>query len=132
MLLFFGKGSIKKMKKILALILVLVMSMSLVACGADKVKNFDQLDTNKFNAFLNGDGDCVVLYEGVIDDAVMGATLSDEKGTSVTLAKDNIFKNGDGHSGLWFGDCEAAVGDTLNLTLSKDGFESISFTVTVQ
>ena len=109
MLLFWGKGSIKKMKKILALILVLVMSMSLVACGADKVKDFDQLDTNKFNAFLNGDGDCVVLYEGVIDDAVMGATLSDEKGTSVTV-----------------------VGDTLNLTLSKDGFESISFTVTVQ
>ena len=120
------------MKKILALILVFVMSMSFVACGADKVKDFDQLDTSKFNAFLNGDGDCVVIYEGVIDDAVMGATLSDEKGASVTLTKDNIFKNGDGHSGLWFEDCEAAVGDTLNLTLSKDGFESINFTVTVQ
>lgn len=66
------------------------MSMSVVACGADKVKSFDQIDTSKFSAFLNGDGDCVVIYEGNIDGAVMGATLS------------------------------------------KDGFESISFTVIIQ
>ena len=120
------------MKKLLSMFLVAVMCMSLVACGGDKVKNFDELDTSKFNAFLNGDGDCVVLYEGNIDDVVMGATLANEDGVSVTFTKDNIFKNGDGHSGLWFEDCNAAVGDTLNLTLSKEGFESISFTVTVQ
>lgn len=120
------------MKKILSMLLVAAMCMSLVACGGDKVKTFDQLDPSKFNAFLNGDGDCVVIYEGNIDDAVMGATLADEDGVSVTLTKDDIFKNGDGHSGLWFGDSDVAVGDTLNLTLSKEGFESIRFSVTVQ
>ena len=120
------------MKKLLSMFLVAVMCMSLVACGGDKVKNFDELDTSKFSAFLNGDGDCIVLYAGNIDDVVMGATLANEDGVSVTFTEDNIFKNGDGHSGLWFGDCNAAVGDTLNLTLSKEGFESISFTLTVQ
>ena len=120
------------MKKIVSLVLVSLMSLSLIACGNNKVKDFDQLDTSKFNAFLNGDGDCVVIYEGVIDEAVMGASLSDDEGTTVLLTKENIFKNGDGHSGLWFADCDASQGDTLNLTLSKEGFESISFTVTVQ
>ena len=120
------------MKKLFALLLAVVMCFSLAACGGDKVKNFDELDTSKFNAFLNGDGDCIVLYAGNIDDVVMGATLANEDGVSVTFTEDNIFKNGDGHSGLWFGDCNAAVGDTLNLTLSKEGFESISFTLTVQ
>ena len=99
-------------------------------CG--NVKDFNQLETGKFNAFLNGDGDCVVIYEGMIDEAVMGATLSDDEGASVTLTKENLFKNGDGHSGLCFADCDAVQGDTLNLTLSKEGFESITFTVTVQ
>ena len=120
------------MKKLFALLLAVVMCFSLAACGGDKVKNFDELDTSKFSAFLNGDGDCIVLYAGNIDDVVMGATLANEDGVSVTFTEDNIFKNSDGHSGLWFGDCNAAVGDTLNLTLSKEGFESISFTLTVQ
>ena len=120
------------MKKIIALLLVAVMCFALVACGGNKVKNFDELDVSLFSAFLNGDGDVVVIYDGVIDEAVMGATLADEEGVSVALTEENIFKNGDGHSGLWFEDCEANVGDTLNLTLSKDGFDSVSFTVTVQ
>ncbi len=80
------------MKKIVSVVLVSLMSLSLIACGNNKVKDFDQLDTSKFHEFLNGEG----------------------------------------HSGVWFADCDVSQGDTLNLTLSKEGFESISFTVTVQ
>ena len=121
------------MKKLFALLLVVIMSFSLVACGSgDKVKNFNELDTSKFSAFLNGDGDCVIIYDGKIDDAVIDGTLADDNGVSITLTKENIFENRDGDSGLWFGDCEVKAGDTLNLTLSKEGFESLSFTVTVQ
>ena len=122
------------MKKMIALLLVAVMGLSLVACGnnVEKIKNFNELDTTKFWGFLNGDGDFLVMYEGVIDDAVMGATLTDENGASVVLSKDTITKNGDGYSLLYFAECEVAVGDTIQLTLSKEGYENLSFTVEVQ
>ena len=110
------------------------MGLSLVACGSnvEKIKNFDELDTSKFWGFLNGDGDFLVMYEGVIDDAVMGATLTSENGASVVLSEETITKNGDGYSLLYFAECKAAVGDTIQLTLSKDGYENLSFTVEVQ
>lgn len=39
------------MKKIIALLLVAVMCFALVACGGNKVKNFDELDVSLFSAF---------------------------------------------------------------------------------
>lgn len=78
------------MKKLIALLLVAVMCISLVACGSkvEKIKNFDELDTTKFWGFLNGDGDFLVMYEGVIDDAVMGATLTADNGATQKFNKD--------------------------------------------
>lgn len=122
------------MKKLIALLLVAVMCISLVACGSkvEKIKNFDELDTTKFWGFLNGDGDFLVMYEGVIDDAVMGATLTADNGARVVLSEETITKNGDGFSLLYFADCKVEVGNKVQLTLAKEGYESISFTVDVQ
>lgn len=122
------------MKKLIALLLVAVMCISLVACGSkvEKIKNFDELDTTKFWGFLNGDGDFLVMYEGVIDDAVMGATLTASNGASVVLSEETITKNGDGYSLLYFAECKVEVGSKVQLTLAKEGYESLSFTVEVQ
>ena len=122
------------MKKMIVLLLAAVMVLSLVACGSniEKIKNFDELDTTKFWGFLNGDGDFLVMYEGVIDDAVMGATLTADNGASVVLSEETITKNGDGYSLLYFAECKVEVGSKVQLTLAKEGYESLSFTVEVQ
>ena len=122
------------MKKMIAVLMLAVIGLSLISCGSnvEKIKNFDELDTTKFWGFLNGDGDFLVMYEGVIDDAVMGATLTAENGASVVLSKDTITKNGDGYSLLYFAECKVEVGSKVQLTLAKEGYESLTFTVEVQ
>ena len=121
------------MRKILSLILTAVVCFSFVACGGkvETVKTFDSLDSGKFSGFINGDGDLMVLYEGEIDDAVMDATLTDANGASVKISEDLLTKNGDGWSGILFEECNADAGDSVQLTLTKDGYSELSFTLEV-
>ena len=121
------------MKKAFSLFLALVMCLTLVACGSsvEKIDDFGQLDPAKFKGLINGDGYFLVLYEGDIDEAVAGATLAVVDGPSVTLTANNK-KNPRGCSLLFFEDCKVALGDTVQLTLSKEGYETISFTVVVE
>lgn len=127
------------MRKFFALVLAVMMLLSLAACSGSSepqpkpevIKEFDQLDPAKFHGALSGDGYFLVLYEGVIDDAVMGAVLSAEGG-SVTLSEATIVKNPDGNSLLFFEQVTAKLGDTIPLTLEKEGYDTLSFTVTVE
>ena len=87
------------MKKFFVLISALTMILSMTACGGstsgngdnstsakpEVIKDFEDLDTSKFHGGLSGDGYFLVLYEGVIDEAVMGAVLKTADGVSVTL-----------------------------------------------
>ena len=121
------------MRKFLALLLTAVMCISFVSCGSkvENVKTFDNLDSAKFSGFINGDDKLIVMYEGEIDEAVMNATLTDENGSSVTISEDLLTKNGDGWSGILFEECEAAAGDSVKLTLTKDGYNALTFTLEV-
>lgn len=92
---------------------------------------FDKIDKGSFNAFINSDGDCIIHYRGFIHDVVRGATLSDDSGNAVLLTEENMFMNGDGYSCFWFGLRKVKVGEKFNLTLSKEGFESLTFKVEV-
>ena len=89
------------------------------------ITNFNELDADQFAAFIGGNKQLALLYYGVIDKAVMGATLTAEDGTTVEVAKNIVDKNGDGHSLLWFKEYKAKKGDTVSITLSKDGYEDI-------
>jgi len=122
------------MKKIFALVLAAVMVAAMVACGSnvEQVKNFDELDTSKFHGCINGDGDFLVMYEGDIDKAVMGAVLMTADGASVTLSEETVFKNPDGNSLLFFEQVSVKMGDTVQLTLEKEGYEKLVFEVTVE
>lgn len=89
------------------------------------ITNFNELDADQFAAFIGGNKQLALLYYGVIDKAVMGATLTAEDGTTVEVAKNIVDKNGDGHSLLWFKEYKSKKGDTVSITLSKEGFEDI-------
>lgn len=121
------------MKKLFALLLTIVISVSFVACGSkvETIKGFDNLDTSKFFGFINGDGDLTITYEGVIDEAVIDATLTDENGASIKITNDLLSKNGDGWSSIFFAECNAEAGDNIQLTLSKDGYNELSFTLDI-
>ena len=129
------------MKKIFCFFLAAIMLVSLVACGnsnagesvkPEVIKNFDELDVSKFHGCMSGDGYFLVLYEGVIDEAVMGAVLTAEGGENVTLSEAMIVKNPDGNSLLFFEQVSAEMGDVVSLTLEKEGFEKLVFDVTVE
>lgn len=129
------------MKKIFCILLAAIMLLSLVACGnsnagesvePEVIKNFDELDVSKFHGCMSGDGYFLVLYEGVIDEAVMGAVLTAEGGENVTLSEATIVKNPDGNSLLFFEQVSAEMGDVISLTLEKEGFEKLVFDVTVE
>ena len=117
------------------------MALSMVACGnsnidespkPEVIKNFDELDTSKFHGCISGDGYFLVMYEGVIDEAVMGAVLTAEGGANVILSEETIVKNPDGNSLLFFEQVSVAKGDIVPLTLEKEGFEKLVFDVTVE
>lgn len=110
------------------------MIIGLSACGfkAPVISDFNELDTTKFHGGLSGDGYFLVLYEGVIDDAVMGAVLTADDGTSVTLSEYMIVNNPDGNSLIIFNEYKAQKDDKVSLTLDKEGFEQLSFVVTVE
>ncbi|MBE6030582.1 MAG: hypothetical protein E7225_03170 [Clostridiales bacterium] len=122
------------MKKVLLVFLALVMILSMAACGEkpEVIENFDDLDTTKFHGALSGDGNFLVMYEGSIDEAVMGAVLATPDGTSITLSEDTIVKNPDGNSLLWFEQVVVSTGDTVALTLEKEGYEKLEFDVIVE
>ena len=122
------------MKKILALVLSLVMVFTMAACGdkPEKIANFDELDCAKFHGCMSGDGYFLVLYEGVIDEAVMGAVLMAEDGESVVLSEETIVKNPDGNSLLFFEQLSVEMGDVVQLTLEKEGYDKLVFEVTVE
>lgn len=121
------------MKKLLSLILTAVVCISLAACGGkvETIKTFDSLDSGKFSGFINGDENLIVLYEGEIDDAVMGATLTDANGASIKISEDLLSKSGDGWSGILFEECKVNAGDSVQLTLTKDGYSDLSITLEV-
>lgn len=131
------------MKKILALLLAIMTVFSLTACGGSSngtdetytpevIKNFDELDTSKFHGCINGDGDFLVMYEGDIDKAVMGADLMTADGASVKLSEATIVKNPDGNSLLFFEQVSVKSGDVVHLILEKEGYEKLTFDVTVE
>lgn len=90
------------------------------------ITNFDALEANQFSAFIGGNGQLALLYYGVIDEAVMGATLTAEDGATMEITENIVDKNGDGHSLLWFKGYKAKRGDTVSVTLFKEGHEDIS------
>ena len=122
------------MKKILAFVLAAVMALSLAACGnkAEVINDFGAWDTAKFHGCINGDGDFLVMYEGMIDQAVMGAVLMTEDGASVTISEQTLAKNPDGNSLLFFEQVEVEVSDTVRLILEKEGYETLEFDVIVE
>lgn len=95
------------------------------------VANFDELDENEFAAFIGGNGQLALLYYGVIDEAIMGATITAEDGTTVEVKENIVDKNGDGNSLMWFKEYKAKRDDTVSITLSKEGYEDISLTLYV-
>jgi hypothetical protein len=122
------------MKKMVVSILAVMMALALVSCGnrPEVIENFEDLDTSKFHGCISGDGYFLVLYEGVIDEAVMGAVLMTESGESVTLSEETIVKNPDGNSLLFFEQVSVEMGDTVSLALEKEGYEKLVFDVTVE
>ena len=89
------------------------------------ITEFNELDASQFAAFIGG-GKLALLYYGVIDEAVMGATLTAEDGTSVEITESITDKNGDGNSLLWFKEYKAKSGDMISVILSKEGYEDLS------
>ena len=55
-----------------------------------------------------------------------------EDGKSVTLSKYTVLKNPDGHSLLFFEEVAVKTGDVVKLSLEKEGFDTLSFEVTVE
>lgn len=88
--------------------------------------NFDELAAYNFHGFIDGAGQFSLVYYGIIDEAILGATLTAEDGSSVVVTEDIIDKNGDGHSLLDFKEFKANREDTVSITLSKEGYEDIS------
>ena len=131
------------MKKIFALVLAIMTVFTMTACSGsgagteesyvpEVIKNFDELDTSKFHGCINGDGDFLVMYEGDIDEAVMGAILMTADGAAVKLTEATVVKNPDGNSLLFFEQVSVKSNDVVQLILEKEGFEKLTFDVTVE
>lgn len=95
------------------------------------VTDFAELAADQFTAFIGGNGKLAILYYGVVDEAVMGATLTAEDGTTLEITEKVLDKNGDGHSMIWFKDYKAKKKDTISVTLSKDGYDEIPLSLNV-
>lgn len=87
--------------------------------------NFDELAAYNFFGFINGDKKFMLLYYGVCDEAILGATLTAEDGSSVVVTEELLSKNGDGCSLVLFKEFKAKKKDTVSVTLSKEGCEDI-------
>ena len=68
----------------------------------------------------------MLFYYGILDEAILGATLTAEDGSSVVVTEELLDRNGDGHSLVFFEECKAKKGDTVFVTVSKEGYEDIS------
>lgn len=87
--------------------------------------NFDELAPYHFAGFINGAGKFTLLYYGVLDEAVLGSTLTAEDGSSVVVTEKQLSKNGDDCSLVTFEEFKAKRQDTVSVTLSKEGYEDI-------
>lgn len=87
--------------------------------------NFDELAAYNFFGFINGDKEFMLLYYGILDEAILGATLTAEDGSSVVVTEELLSKNGDGCSLVLFKEFNAKKKDTVSVTLSKEGCEDI-------
>lgn len=87
--------------------------------------NFDELVPYNFAGFINGAGQFTLLYYGVLDEAVLGATLTAEDGSSIVVTENQLTKNGEGCSLLIFKEFKAKRQNTVSVTLSKEGYEDI-------
>lgn len=88
--------------------------------------DFAELMDYNFAGFINGAGKFMLVYYGVLDEAVLGATLTAEDGSSVVITENLVSENGDGCSLLSFSEFKAKKQDTVSVTLSKEGYEDIS------
>ena len=88
--------------------------------------DFGELAAGSFNGFLGGNGQFMLLYYGILDEAILGATLTAADGTSVVVTEERLDKNGDGYSLVSFEEFKANREDTVSITLSKEGYEDIS------
>ena len=95
------------------------------------VTDFAELGADEFSAFIGGNGRLAILYYGNVDEAVLGATLTAEDGTTLKVTEKVLDKNGDGHSLIWFKDYKAKKKDTISITLSKEGYEEIPLSLYV-
>ena len=87
--------------------------------------NFDELAAYNFFGFINGDKKFMLLYYGNLDEAILGATLTAEDGSSVVVTEDLLSKNGDGCSLVLFKEFKTKKNNTVSVTLSKEGYEDI-------
>lgn len=93
--------------------------------------NFDELVPYNFAGFIDGTGKFTLLYYGVLDEAVLGATLTAGDGSSVVVTEKQLSKNGEGCSLVSFAEFKAKRQDAVSVTLSKEGYEDINLELLV-
>ena len=87
--------------------------------------NFDELAPYNFYGFINGAGQFMLVYYGDLEEAVLGATLTAEDGSSVEITEKTLSKNGDDCSLVLFKEFKTKKQNTVSITLSKEGYEDI-------
>jgi hypothetical protein len=88
--------------------------------------DFDELAPYNFYGFINGAGQFMLVYYGNLEEAVLGATLTAEDGSSVEITEKTLSKNGDDCSLVLFKEFKTKKQDTVSVTLSKEGYEEIA------
>lgn len=88
--------------------------------------DFDELAPYNFYGFINGAGQFMLVYYGNLEEAVLGATLTAEDGSSVEITEKTLSKNGDDCSLVLFKEFKTKKQDTVSVTLSKEGYEDIA------
>ena len=88
-------------------------------------ETFDELAPYNFFGFINGAGQFMLVYYGDLDEAVLGATLTAEDGTSIVITEKELSKNGDDCSLVLFKEFKTRKQNTVSLTLSKEGYEDM-------
>lgn len=93
--------------------------------------DFAELMDYNFHGFINGAGQFMLVYYGVLDEAILDATLTAEDGSSIIVTEDVLSRNGDGHSLVLFQECKVKRNDTVAVTLSKEGYQDIALNLLV-
>lgn len=108
---------------------VQVMRDVFVRSLSDSVENFDELDEDKFTAFRGGTGVLVLRYSGMVREAVSDITITTESGMVIKPA---YCRDDEGYTLIWANkELQVQVGDTVSVTLSKEGYEDITLTLYV-